>query len=216
MRYWLVVVFIAIGFSSNAQQGDIRAEWGAAKKLKLDAMGVVSQFPALIIGYEYPLKDQAYAVEHELGAIFSAGSSIESIQKTSGLVTNHTFLLYGDNRNYIFGLGAHFKQLNISGDHTICVGSDTQNGDCAFFRLFDEEPLRVQRLAPYLRLRRMTYLRNNITFSFGVDLGRYFQRITNDIFDDDSIRLETRIIGLEVQRKSGIFFRAHAQFNIKI
>gem|GEM_PF-4280209 len=214
MRYWFVVVFIVVGISSYAQS-DIRQEWRNAKKIKVDAMGFAAQFPAVLVGLEYPLKDNANALEHELGIIFSAGSQNQALKTSNGIRTSHTFLLYGDRRDYVIGIGAHYRQLNISGDFTVCAESNP-NGGCAYFRLFDEEPIRTQRIAPYLRLRRMTYLRNNVTMSFGVDLGRSFQKVTNDIFEEENLSLENRIFGLNLDQSSEVYFRLQMHFIVKI
>lgn len=216
MKYWLIIIACLWSFSSDAQiESELRAEWRSSKKIKLDVLGIGAQFPTLLFGLEYPLKDQSFAVEHELGPIFNSSTQSDDFENTSGLYTSHTLLLYGDKRDYVIGIGAHYRLLDITG-LTACAGDDDDFGQCAYFQLLDEEPVRVQRIAPYLRLRRMTYLRNSVTFSFGVDIGRYFQRIDSDAIASDSFTVETRALGPDLAKGSGIYFRAHAHFIIKI
>lgn len=213
MRYTFLIILLTASLSSFGQS-DIRADWRGSTKVKIDLLGLADIYPAVLVGVEYPLRDRAYALEHELGPIFNSGGS--QFDQTAGFKTAHTFMMYFDRIDYVIGLGVLFRQLNLSGDITVCAANnDDGSGGCAYFRLFDET-IRHQRIAPYFRVRRMLYARNSVTVSFGLDIGRHFQWVTNDAFKNDNLILQNRVFEQNLNQNSDIFFRAHAQFVVRL
>jgi len=227
LRFTILIIICALSIQVNAQdrtehraikkeaKATDRAEksnqWYGPSKIRLDAFAFLKEFPAISVGYQYPLKNSLYSLEHELAFIFN-GSNNSRIDKLSGVATNHTFV-YHETARYALGVGFHARFLNFQGSITTCSGGNDQG--CQFWQLY-EDPIQLNRYAGYFRLRRNFITHGKIGFSTTVDFGRFFQRASNDDFKENDLAITDTGLWLNsLERTDGVYFRLLGQFTLR-
>lgn len=233
LKYLFITLLLSLSFNAIAQEEDRKTWvekiqdriekrqakieensliWSTRSKIKVDLLNILGDYPSIIFGFEYPINQSELSIEHEFGPIINLANSIKDVDRISGFKTSHTALL--NNGPFSFGVGVHYRLLNLEGNLTACSQDEFNN--CNYWRLF-EDKVQSQRIAPYIRLR-MNVPFNKVGVSFGMDIGRQFQKFLNDEFSSENLRLQDlRAFQIyDLNNRSTRYFRVIAQLMFKL